>query len=36
MLICIKQHLNNIWSAIHEKIKHLNTMAGLKKSVAYK
>ena len=22
MLICIKQHLNNIWNSIHEKVKH--------------
>ena len=21
MLLCIKQHLNNIWSSIHEKVK---------------
>ena len=34
MLICIKQHLSNIWSSIHEKLS--NTEAELKKSVAYK
>ena len=33
MLICIKQHLNNIWSSIHEKVS--NTEAEFKKSVAY-
>ena len=33
-LICIKQHLSNIWSSIHEKIN--NTETELKKSVAYK
>ena len=22
MVICIKQHLSNIWSLIHEKVKH--------------
>ena len=34
MLICNKQHLNNIWSSVHEKLG--NTKSGLKKSVAYK
>ena len=34
MLICIKQHLSNIWSSFHEKLS--NTEAELKKSVAYK
>ena len=29
MVICIKQHLNNIWSSIHEKLS--NTEAQLKK-----
>ena len=33
-LICIKQHLSNIWSSIHEKSN--NTETELKKSVAYK
>ena len=33
MLICIKQHLSNIWSSIHEKLR--TTEAELKKSVAY-
>ena len=33
MLIYIKQNLSNIWSLIHEKVKH--TEAELKKSVAY-
>ena len=33
VLICIKQHLSNIWSSIHEKLS--NTEAELKKSVAY-
>ena len=23
MLICIKQHLSNIWSSVHEKVKQL-------------
>ena len=31
---CIKQHLSNIWSSIHEKVD--NTEAELKKSVTYK
>ena len=31
MVICIKQHLSNIWSSIHEKAK-----GGLKKSVTCK
>ena len=34
MIICIKQHLSNIWSSIHENLS--NTEAELKKSVAYK
>ena len=34
MLICIKQHISNIWSSIHEKLN--NTEAGLKKGIAYK
>ena len=34
MLICIKQHLSNIWSSIQEKLR--NTEAELKKSDAYK
>ena len=34
VVICIKQHLSNIWSWIHEKLS--NTKAGLKKSVACK
>ena len=34
MLICIKQHLSNIWSSIHKKLS--NTETELKKSVAYK
>ena len=34
MLICIKQHLSNSWSSIHEK--QSNTEAELKKCVAYK
>ena len=33
-LICIKQHLSNIWSSIYEKIN--NNETELKKSVAYK
>ena len=32
MLICIKQHVSNIWRSIHES----NTDAQLKKSVAYR
>ena len=32
MLICIKQHLSNIWSSIHENVK----QHGVKKDVAYK
>ena len=35
MVICIKQHLSNIWGSIHEKVKS-NTEAEFKKSVAYK
>ena len=34
MVICIKQHLSNIWSWIHEKVKQHEAV--LKKSVAYK
>ena len=34
MATCIKQHLSNIWSSIHEKVN--NTEAELKKSVTYK
>ena len=34
MVICIKQHLRNIWSSTHEKLS--KTEAELKKSVAYK
>ena len=34
MDVCIKQHLSNIWSSVHEKLS--NTEAELKKSVAYK
>ena len=34
MLICIKQHLSNIWSSIHKKVS--NTEVELKKGVAYK
>ena len=33
MILCIKQHLSNICSSIHENIK--NTETELKKSVAY-
>ena len=33
MVICTKQHLNNIWSSIHEKLS--NTEDELKKGVAY-
>ena len=32
LLVCIKQHLSNIWSSTHEKLS--NTEAGLKKSIA--
>ena len=32
MLICIKQHLSNIWSSILENVK----QHGVKKDVAYK
>ena len=35
MFIYIKQHLSNIWSSIHEKVKG-KTETKLKKSVAYK
>ena len=31
MIVCIKQHLSNIWSSIYE-----NTEAELEKSVTYK
>ena len=34
ILECIKQHLSNVWSSIHEKF--TNTEVELKKSVAYK
>ena len=35
MLLCIKQHLRNIWSSIHEKVKqHWDWVD--KKSIAYK
>ena len=35
MLICIKQHLNNIWSSIHKQVKqHWGWVE--KKNVAYK
>ena len=33
MIKCIKQHLSNIWSSIHEMLS--NTEAELEKSVAY-
>ena len=33
MLICIKQHLSNIWRSVHEKLSY--TEAELKKNVAY-
>ena len=33
ILICFKEHLNNIWSSIHEKLS--NTEAKLKKGVGY-
>ena len=36
MVICIKQHLSDIWSSIHDKTKLSNTEAELKKSVAHK
>ena len=34
MLICIKQHLSNIWTSIHEKVK--QHWGWIEKSVAYK
>ena len=34
MLVCIKQHLSNIWSTIHEKVK--QHWGWAEKSVAYK
>ena len=34
MVICIKQHLSNIWSSIYEKVK--QHWGSVKKSVAYK
>ena len=34
MVICIKQHLSNIWSLIHEKLS--NTEADLKKALLIK
>ena len=34
MLICIKQHLSNIWTSIHEKVK--QHWGWVEKSVAYK
>ena len=33
MVICVKQHLSNIWSSIHEKVK--NHWGWVEKSVAY-
>ena len=36
MAICIKQHLSNTWSSIHEKGKQYYGWAEKKKSVAYK
>ena len=35
IVICIKRHLSNIWSSIHEKVHESNTEAELKKRVAY-
>ena len=34
MIICIKQHLSNIWSSVHEKAK--QHWGRVEKSVAYK
>ena len=34
MVICIKQHLNNIWGSIHEKVKQY--WGWVEKSIAYK
>ena len=34
MLVCIKQHLSNIWSSIHEKVK--QRWSWVEKRVAYK
>ena len=34
MLMCIKQHLSNIWSSIHDKVK--KQWGWVEKSVAYK
>ena len=34
MLLCVKQHLSNIWSSIHEKVKQHRDW--VEKSVAYK
>ena len=34
MVTCIKQHLSNIWSSIHEKVK--QHWGWVEKSVAYK
>ena len=34
MVICIKQHLSNIWRLVHENLG--NTEGDLKKSVVYK
>ena len=34
MVICIKQHLSNIWSSIHEKVK--QHWGWVEKNVAYK
>ena len=33
MVICVKQHLSNIWSSIHEKVK--KHWGWVEKSVAY-
>ena len=35
MVICIKQHLSNIWSSIHEKVK-ATLWLSWKKADAYK
>ena len=35
MVMCIKQHLSNIWSSIHEKVKQ-HYWGWVEKNVAYK
>ena len=36
MVVCIKQHLSNMWSSIHEKVKQHWGWVAYKRSVVYK